>query len=175
VSKKRIFRFLVVPLIAGAITGALSLWIGYKAGFESCASNKILSAPVDPDGLLMLRDINRRLDKLIQGVGIINSGSIRGIASYYAEDFHGKPTSSGEKFDMYELSAAHLRLPFNTIVLVINENNGKRCLARVNDRGPFIHGRMIDVSRKVAERLDMIEEGLVPVVILPLWLEEVGS
>jgi len=164
-------RFILVPLIAGALTGALSLWLGYTAGYDECAATKILSEPLDPEGLLQLRDINRRLDKLLEGIGLINSNSQRGLASYYADAFHGRPTTSGEKFDMYELSAAHLGLPFNTVVLVINENNGKRCLARVNDRGPFIHGRIIDVSLKVAERLDMIKDGIVPVVILPLWLE----
>jgi rare lipoprotein A len=168
-------RFFLVPLIAGALTGALSLWLGYTAGYDKCATTKILSEPLDPEGLLQLRDINRRLDKLLEGIGLINSNAQRGLASYYADAFHDRPTTSGEKFDMYELSAAHLGLPFNTVVLVINENNGKRCLARVNDRGPFVSGRIIDVSLKVAERLDMLEDGVVPVVILPLWLEGVIS
>lgn len=170
------FKFFLAPALAATIgLVAVSMWLGYKAGYEKCASTKILSSPIEPEGLLMLRDLNRRLDKLLEGIGLVNSNAQRGIASYYADAFHGRPTTSGEKFDMYEMSAAHLKLPFNTVVLVINENNGKRCLARVNDRGPFVHGRIIDVSLKVAERLEMISEGLVPVILFPLWIDEGGT
>lgn len=86
-------------------------------------------------------------------------------ASYYADKFHGKKTSSGETFNMYAFTAAHKTLPFNTIVKLTNLKNGKSVNVRVNDRGPFAAGREIDVSRAAAEKLDMITDGTAQVSI----------
>lgn len=80
-------------------------------------------------------------------------------ASYYAEDFHGKKTSNGERFNMYELTCAHKSLPFNTILKVTNLANGKSCEVRVNDRGPFVLNREIDLSKAAAVKLGMIGSG----------------
>jgi rare lipoprotein A (peptidoglycan hydrolase) len=82
-----------------------------------------------------------------------------GIASWYGGDFHGKPTSNGEVYDMNKLTAAHPSLPFNTIVEVENVENQKRVLVRINDRGPFLKNRIIDLSYKAAQRLDMADAG----------------
>lgn len=81
------------------------------------------------------------------------------IASYYAEDFHGKKTSNGEKFDMNSLTCAHKSLPFNTILKVTNLSNGKSINVRVNDRGPFVLTREIDLSKAAAIKLGMIASG----------------
>ncbi len=81
------------------------------------------------------------------------------IASFYAEDFHGKKTSNGERFNMYDLTCAHKSLPFNTILKVTNLANGKSVNVRVNDRGPFILNREIDLSKKAASELGMIKSG----------------
>ena len=89
--------------------------------------------------------------------------NLTGEASWYGEKFHKRQTASGERFDMNKLTAAHPSLPFNTIVLVENLNNGRKVRVRINDRGPFIEGRIIDLSRKAAEKLDMIRAGVVPV------------
>ncbi len=86
-----------------------------------------------------------------------------GLASWYGEDFHGKLTSSKEIYDMYALTAAHNNLLFNTQVKVTNLNNKKSVLVRINDRGPFVKGRIIDMSYSGAKALDMIEPGVVPV------------
>ena len=86
-------------------------------------------------------------------------------ASYYADKFHGKPTSSGEAFNMYAFTAAHKTLPFNTIVRLTNLENGKSVNVRINDRGPFVADREIDVSRAAAEKLDMIKNGTAQVSI----------
>jgi rare lipoprotein A len=87
-----------------------------------------------------------------------------GLASYYAEPYHGRKTANGETFDTYqELTAAHKTLPFNTVVKVTNENNGKDVEVRINDRGPFIDGRVIDLSLKAAREIDMVRAGVVPV------------
>ena len=81
------------------------------------------------------------------------------IASFYAEDFHGKKTSNGERFNMYDLTCAHKSLPFNTILKVTNLANGKSVNVRVNDRGPFVLNREIDLSKKAAAELGMIKSG----------------
>src|SRR4051812_41761116 len=86
-----------------------------------------------------------------------------GIASYYADAYHGRTTASGETFDMYELTAAHRTLPFGTLVRVTDLDNGRSVTVRINDRGPFIDGRVIDLSLAAAEQLDMVEAGIVPV------------
>jgi len=82
-----------------------------------------------------------------------------GIASWYGPDFHGKPTSSGEVYDMYELSCAHNSLPLGAVVIVTNLENGKSLELRVNDRGPFAKGRIIDVSYAAARILGIWEKG----------------
>lgn len=80
-------------------------------------------------------------------------------ASFYAEDFHGKRTSNGEKFNMNDLTCAHKALPFDTILKVTNLANGKTVQVRVNDRGPFVVGREIDLSKAAAKQLNMIGSG----------------
>lgn len=82
-----------------------------------------------------------------------------GIASYYGRRFHGRPTANGERFDMAELTAAHKTLPFGSRVRVINKANGREVVVRINDRGPFVRGRHIDLSRRAAEEIGMIGSG----------------
>lgn len=86
-----------------------------------------------------------------------------GLASWYGRDFHGRFTSTGERYNMYARTAAHKTLPFNTYVRVINLKNGKKTLVRINDRGPFVRGRIIDLTYTAARDLDMVEAGVVPV------------
>ena len=85
--------------------------------------------------------------------------TLEGVASYYAEDFNGKLTSNGETYDMNGLTAAHRTFPFGTKVRVTNLENGKSVIVRINDRGPFKEGRIIDLSRGAAERVDLIPTG----------------
>ena len=82
-----------------------------------------------------------------------------GIASWYGPNFHGKQTANGERYDMNTLTAAHRTLPLPSIVRVTNLENGRSIIVRVNDRGPFAKGRIIDMSRLAAEKLDMIGKG----------------
>ena len=82
-----------------------------------------------------------------------------GIASYYSDLFQGKPTASGELYDKAQLTAAHKTLPFGTLVKVTRLDNNKSVQVRVNDRGPFISGRIIEVSREAANRIDLITDG----------------
>ena len=102
----------------------------------------------------------------------------RGVASWYGEQFHGRPTSSGEPFDMYELSAAHRTLPLPSFVRVTNLENGRSLIVRVNDRGPFADTdhRIIDVSYAAAIRLGMVRTGTanVRVEAVEPWQYRVG-
>ena len=82
------------------------------------------------------------------------------VCSYYGSDFHGKQTSNGEIFDMYKLTCAHKTLPFNTILKVTNEDNMQSVTVRVNDRGPFIHGRDLDLSYEAARQVGLIADGV---------------
>ncbi len=90
---------------------------------------------------------------------------LRGQASWYGEDYHGRTTANGERYNMYALTAAHRTLPFNTRVRVTNLKNGRRVVVRINDRGPWIRGRVIDLSYEAARRIRMVEDGLVPVIV----------
>jgi len=82
-----------------------------------------------------------------------------GEASWYGPNFDGKKTANGETFDMYDLTAAHRTLPFNSIVKVINKSSNKSVIVRINDRGPYAKNRIIDLSRKAAEEIQMINVG----------------
>ena len=75
----------------------------------------------------------------------------RGIASWYGPGFHGRLTASGERYDMHELTAAHKTLPFGTKVMVHNPRTGRQVVVRINDRGPYVHGRVIDLSKAAAQ------------------------
>ena len=88
---------------------------------------------------------------------------IEGVASYYGQAHQGKKTANGEIFDMNKLTAAHRSLPFGASVRVTNLANHRSVVVRINDRGPFIQGRIIDLSQAAAERLGMIKAGVVRV------------
>jgi rare lipoprotein A len=92
----------------------------------------------------------------------------RGTASWYGREFHGRPTSSGEPYNMHAMTAAHPTLPIPTWVEVTNLNNGKRVVVKVNDRGPFVGERLIDLSHAAANALDMVRAGTAPVEIRAL-------
>ncbi|GAB1482218.1 septal ring lytic transglycosylase RlpA family protein [Treponema sp.] len=96
-----------------------------------------------------------------------------GIASWYGAEFEGRKTASGEIFNTKLLTAAHPKLPFGTILRVTNTQNNKSVLVRVNDRGPFVAARILDVSRAAAEKLDMIVTGTAPVRIESISSPEV--
>ena len=107
----------------------------------------------------------------------------RGHASWYGPGFHGKRTANGERYDMDSLTAAHRTLPFGSLVEVTNLENGRKVVVRINDRGPFAKGRIIDLSREGARRIDMIGPGtaLVELRVVGLeaaegsWVVQVGS
>jgi rare lipoprotein A len=96
----------------------------------------------------------------------------RGVASWYGPTFHGENTSSGERYDMYAMTAAHKTLPLPTYARVTNLRNGRSVVVRINDRGPFVANRLIDLSYTAAAKLDMIREGTTLVEVKALTLQE---
>ena len=99
----------------------------------------------------------------------------RGLASWYGKKFHGRKTSNGEIYDMYAMTAAHKTLPLGIFVRVENRNNGLIDVVRVNDRGPFVAGRIIDLSYTAAQRLGVVGPGTAPVVITALGYRYKGA
>ncbi len=89
----------------------------------------------------------------------------RGLASWYGKEFDGLPTASGETFRPEKVSAAHRTLPLGTLVDVTNEKNGKRVRVKVNDRGPFVAGRIVDLSKAAAAEIGSVGDGVVPVTL----------
>ena len=115
-------------------------------GVSACGSQSDASAPPSKQGLLLGE----------------------GKASYYGGRHHGRKTASGEVFDRNGMSAAHRTLPFGTRVRVQHLQNGREVTVRINDRGPFVKGRIIDLSHRAAEKLDMIDSGVARVRVTPL-------
>ncbi len=99
----------------------------------------------------------------------------KGLASWYGKMFHGRKTANGETYDMYGHTAAHKTLPMNTMLLVKNLSNGKTAVVRINDRGPFVRSRIIDLTYTTAKDLDIIRNGTAKVEIVALAEEEKQS
>ncbi len=97
---------------------------------------------------------------------------LEGYASYYGKEFHGKKTASGEVFDMYQFTAAHRTLPLGTICRVTNLKNHKSVVVKINDRGPFVKDRILDLSYGAARALGAISQGVIPVRIEVLQYPE---
>ena len=91
-----------------------------------------------------------------------------GLASYYADRFQGRRTASGERYDRHAFTAAHRQLKFGTRVHVTRLDNGQSVTVRINDRGPFVQGRIIDLSRAAAETLGMLQAGVIKVRVVPV-------
>ena len=89
---------------------------------------------------------------------------IKGYASFYGKKFHKKKTTSGEIYSMYRYTAAHRYLPFGTVLLVKNLKNGRSVKVTVNDRGPFVRGRVLDLSYIAAKKIGMLRDGIVPII-----------
>lgn len=102
-----------------------------------------------------------RYEPMISSLGY----SEQGVASWYGKDFHGKATANGECYNMYAFTAAHKTLPLPTVVRVTNLENHRSIVVKVNDRGPFVSGRLIDLSYAAAESLGMVGNGTAPVLV----------
>jgi rare lipoprotein A len=104
------------------------------------------------------------------------TGSVQsGLASYYHDSLHGNQTASGQIYDKNRVSAAHKTLPLGTRVRVTDLDSGRSLVVRINDRGPFVKGRIIDLSRRAAAELDMLQRGLAKVRLEVLSLPNSGA
>jgi rare lipoprotein A len=134
------------PFVAALIVSALA------AAFVGCGGSASKPAAKASD------------DKSGKSVAATTPGHVQeGIASWYGGKHHGGPTASGERFDKNAMTAAHRTLRMNSRVRVTNKRNGRSVVVRINDRGPYTKGRIIDVSEAAARQLGMIERGIVPV------------
>jgi rare lipoprotein A len=138
----------------------------------ACAGNNIqVTGPAPSKGAAFPLDsyvVNgERYYPLPDALGFVETGK----ASWYGTDFHGRPTSSGETYDMFKKTAAHKTLPLGTYVKVLNLNNSESTIVRINDRGPFIKGRIIDLSFSAAQDIHMADPGLADVKVIALGRE----
>jgi rare lipoprotein A len=152
--------------------------------FTSCAKDKryVRPAKVLPKKLIVLPERSKdpklrpyvvngkRYYPIPDSEGFVQFG----LASWYGKKFHGRPTASGETYNMYGVSAAHKTLPIGTYVSVLNLSNNKRIIVHINDRGPFVKGRIIDLSYGAAKNIDLIGPGVARVKIVALG-KEVGQ
>jgi rare lipoprotein A len=138
-------------------------------GLSSCAGVKVVHIPIPIPtfglGGGKAKDQKTVISNDPEDRVILQAGEAKGLASWYGPKFHRKQTASGERYNMYALTAAHRTLPFDTKVLVTNVKNGKETVVRINDRGPFVNGRIIDVSRAAARELAFENDGVTEVHI----------
>ncbi len=129
------------------IFAAGTVWVVLTAGLSGCGRKA--SRPVTPKAPKAVR----------------KGWTEEGIASWYGVPYHGRKTASGEVYDMYQMTAAHKTLPFGVVVEVLNKTNARKVEVRVTDRGPFVKGRIIDLSRAAAEAIALVGPGTAPVKI----------
>lgn len=141
ISSLRLFSIISVLLLVASCTTAPRYTRAHSRG-----SSK-------PSARFPEKKTEKRIKSSVSGGGFV------GTASYYGPGFQGRSTASGERFNMYDLTAAHRTLPFGTRVQVTNLSNGKSVTVRINDRGPFKRGRIIDLSKAAAGKIDMISSG----------------
>lgn len=131
--------------------------------------NGCTKAPVIPDHLPEKTPRPYRIgQEWYQPLASVREYKERGVASWYGKDFHGKKTSSGETYNMYAMTAAHKILPLGTFVRVKNLENNRVIDVRINDRGPFVRGRIIDLSYTAAKKLEIVDPGTSAVEIVAL-------
>ena len=146
-------RLLMMSMLAFGFAGCFGKY--YPKDFRTDKSNQ-----TNATGTMKPYTVNgKTYYPTVVGVG----ETATGIASWYGPGFHGKKTSNGETYNQNAFTAAHKTLPMNTILSVTNLDNGRKTTVRINDRGPFVDNRIIDVSKAAATRLDMLQSGTAPV------------
>ncbi|THB71830.1 MAG: septal ring lytic transglycosylase RlpA family protein [Desulfobulbaceae bacterium] len=150
------------PYQCAALCGSLLLTLSFLLLLSSCgpASSKTYSHPTQRPYVIN----NQVYYPIPSAYGFTQ----KGVASWYGRDFHGRSTSNGETYNMYEMTGAHKTLPMNTVLLVTNLENNREVVIRVNDRGPFVRGRIIDLSYTAAKKLGIVRAGTARVRITAL-------
>lgn len=141
---KRIARIMAYALVPLTLLSLTFIVLAKEPDLLSMVDENENQSAGQRDGLPLIAQVDLSPEFLYETTG---------TASYYGATFHNRKTASGEKYDMYEMSAAHLKLPFGTIVRVTNLKNFKTVLLRINDRGPFIRKRILDLSYQAAKEL----------------------
>jgi hypothetical protein len=136
----------------------------------SISSSRSLSAAGRPEGNIFeresqMQETSRIINMLLPITPVKAAISLMGQASWYGPYFHGRRSADGSRFNMHEMTAAHKSLPFGTLVRVTNTRNNRSCIVRITDRGPFIHGRIIDLSKAAAQEIGMLGSGVANVKI----------
>ena len=147
-----VLPFPATSLVKGGIHNvAQEIWFPYMKKFSKLTYTVALSLAL---GVISTVPMAHAHDTVLSGV-----------ASWYGPGFHGRTTAYGERYDMNDLTAAHKSLKFGTKVRVTNENNGKSVVVRINDRGPYVGSRIIDLSKSAAQAIDMIGPGTAAVTV----------
>jgi len=167
-------KILILPLALAVFTGCSTKSVISYSGYGNSSNNNTYSQPAKEE-IRNSKAMHRATMRPYQISGkwyyptLAKVGDEqRGIASWYGPNFHSKKTSNGEIYNMYAMTAAHKTLPMNTMVKVDNLENGKSVIVRVNDRGPFVSGRIIDLSNKAAHSIDMVKKGTAKVKLTVL-------
>jgi len=159
-----LLAFCARPLLAGAAQAADTKYVAActsaKAVHDTRCPNYTGFKTQPPQGGRTTRAKTGRHAKIRVGRTLD-----RGVASWYGPGFQGRPTASGERFDMHALTAAHKTLPFGTHVQVESQRTGMKVMVRINDRGPFVGSRIIDLSKAAAQELGIVDEGHAVVVL----------
>ncbi|MCL2459242.1 MAG: septal ring lytic transglycosylase RlpA family protein [Desulfobulbus sp.] len=165
----RLFHLLALILLVGLAFGCGSKTPGGRGGDSSGKSGKkgpripATQRPYVVNGITYY--------PIPSAIGYIEQG----IASWYGEPFHGKKTANGETYNMYSDTAAHKTLPMNTILLVKNLENGRSTIVRINDRGPFVQERIIDLTYTKAQELDIVGRGTARVEVVAMETQPPGE
>lgn len=165
---KSIFNMGVIVLLVCGLGGCAAA-PKYRTGSDRRPPSGSSTQPNTPDRLPRYSTSSGRVP---DGPERWGDHYLRGLASWYGQDFHGRKTASGEVYDMYKLTAAHRTLPLGTRARIWNVENGRSCIVKINDRGPFIEGRILDLSYAAALELLMAEKGIARIQIEILKLPE---
>ncbi len=161
-------KFLIIIFIISLYSGCTksiyssSYYKSYKKTYNKISPQKIKNSPAMHRATMRSYTVmGKRYHPTLAHIG----DNLHGIASWYGPNFHAKLTSNGEVYDMYGMTAAHKTLPMNTMVKIVNKENGKSVIVRINDRGPFVAGRIIDLSNVAAHKIDMVKKGTAKVTV----------
>lgn len=154
------FTGLRIGSLLAAVFGLALLLSGCGGGYR-----QPVAAPPAAEGVRRVPQPYTVNGRIYQPMASCEGFEQEGVASWYGADFHGKKTSSGEIYDMHAMTAAHKTLPLGTSLRVTNQSNGRQVVVRVNDRGPFVGNRILDLSYAAAQRLGVVGPGTAPVRI----------
>ncbi len=191
VALSRALRGLLVATLIGVLVACGTPRGTGPGGYPVGGGNYRADGPHDnpPDNLHQIPDATPRVERLASGPNkpYVISGKryvpdtswqpyrVRGRASWYGRQFHGRPTSSGEPYDMYAMTAAHPTLPIPSYVRVTNPANDRSVVVRINDRGPFVASRVIDLSYVAAHRLGTLSHGTGDVIVELITPDQIRS